>query len=70
MHSDRLVFTATNSIHPQTVGKFQAFIKQSTTSDLDELYRRQLEKNAEDESETGSGLGLLTMMNDYYPKLG
>src|SRR5919199_1400442 len=70
MHSDRLVFTATNSIHPQTVGKFQAFIKELTTADLDELYMRQLEKNAEDESESGSGLGLLTMMNDYQAKVG
>lgn len=70
MDSDRLVFTATNSIHPQTVWKFQAFLKELTTSDLDDLYMRQLEKNAEDESETGSGLGLLTMMNDYYAKLG
>jgi hypothetical protein len=70
MHSDKLVFTATNSIHPQTVRKFQAFIKELTTADLDELYVRQLEKNAEDDREGGSGLGLLTMMNDYQAKVG
>jgi hypothetical protein len=70
MHSDILVFTATNSIHPQVVRKFQAFIEELTTSDPDELYVRQLEKNAEDESEGGSGLGLLTMMNDYQAKVG
>jgi hypothetical protein len=33
------------------------------------LYIRQLEKNATDEYEE-SGLGLLTMMNDYLAKIG
>jgi hypothetical protein len=68
MHSDRLVFLVTNSLNPQAVGKFQAFIEELTTSDPGELYVIRLEKNAEEESE--SGLGLLTMMNDYQAKLG
>lgn len=68
MHHDRLVFQATNSVSSQAVGKFQAFIKELTTSDPDELYIRQLEENSESESE--SGLGFLTMMNDYQAKLG
>ena len=70
LHEERLVFLATNSINPQAVGKFQAFIQELVTCDPGELYIRQLEQNAEDETRTGSGLGLLTMMNDYLAKLG
>ncbi|HEY9636399.1 MAG TPA: DUF6272 family protein [Coleofasciculaceae cyanobacterium] len=69
MDSERLVFLSTNSIHPQSVGKFQAFIEELTASDPSELYIRHLEQNAADESH-GSQLGLLTMMNDYLAKLG
>ena len=70
LHEERLVFLATNSVNPQAVGKFQALIQELVTCDPGELYIRQLEKNAEDETRTGSGLGLLTMMNDYLAKLG
>lgn len=70
LHSDRLVFLVTNSVKPQAVSKFQAYIQELITSDLDELYIRQLEKNAEDETPSGSGLGLLIMMNNYLAKIG
>jgi hypothetical protein len=40
------------------------------TSDPNELYIHQLEKSAEDESNTISGLGILTMMNDYLAEIG
>jgi hypothetical protein len=67
MYSQRLVFIATNSINPQAVEKFQAFIKELMTSDPSELYLQHLERDAE--SDRLSGLGLLTMMNDYLAKL-
>lgn len=70
MDSDRLVFLSTNSIHPRAVGQFQAFIEELTTSDPNDLYIRNLEQNAADESDQGSQLGLLTMMTDYLAKLG
>ncbi|MEP0758251.1 DUF6272 family protein [Trichocoleus sp. DQ-A2] len=70
MHNDRLVFLGTNNINPSAIAKFQAFITELTTCDPSEFYLRQLEKNAEDESESESGLGFLTMMNDYQAKLG
>ncbi|HAJ64093.1 MAG TPA: ATP-binding protein [Cyanobacteria bacterium UBA8543] len=70
LHRDRIVFLSTNSVYPQSVESFQAFIKELTTSDPDDLYIRQLEKNAEDESGSPSRLGFLTMMNDYLAKLG
>ncbi len=70
LHEDRLVFLATNSINPQAVGNFQAYIQELVTCDPGELYIRQLEKNVEDETHTSSRLGLLTMMNDYQAKMG
>ncbi|HEY9727413.1 MAG TPA: DUF6272 family protein [Chroococcales cyanobacterium] len=68
MHSQRLVFIATNSIHPQAVETFQIFIKELLACDPSELYLQQLEQDSE--SDNVSGLGLLTMMNDYFAKLG
>ncbi len=68
LHQDKLVFLATNTVNPQVVEKFQVLIKELTTSDPSELYLQRLEKNTEAQNE--SGLGLLTMMNDYLAKLG
>lgn len=70
MHSDRLVFLATNSVNPQEVATFQDYIQELTTSDPDELYIRHLEEDVEDNRDRTSRLGLLTMMNDYQAKLG
>ncbi len=58
-------FYVTNSINPQTVGQFQHFIRELLTGDTDELYIRQLEKNADDETDSESRLGFLTILNDY-----
>ncbi len=73
MHSDKLVFIATNSVNYQGVDKFQAFVKELATSDIDELYIRHFEQSEEGDSlrkNQVSGLGLLTMINDYQAKLG
>lgn len=69
MHSDRLIFFVKNSLGAQAMAKFQSYIHELITSDRDELYIRQLEQNVQDES-SGSGLGLLTIMNDYMAKVG
>ena len=69
LHSDRLIFFVRNSLNPQTIAGFQAYIQELTTGDPDELYIRQLEKNMQNEN-GGSGLGLLTLMNDYMAKVG
>jgi hypothetical protein len=75
MHNDKLVFIATNSVKSQGIEKFQAFVQELATSDTDELYLRHLEQNGLDEGDFAqenavSGLGLLTMINDYQAKLG
>lgn len=63
------VIFATNSIRPDRLEPFQAFIQELLSGDPNDLYIQQVEKSAETGSET-SGLGLLTMINDYAAKLG
>ncbi|HBL14722.1 MAG TPA: ATP-binding protein [Cyanobacteria bacterium UBA11162] len=70
LHADKLVFLTTNAIPPQSLADFQTYIQELTTSEPEELYIRQLEKNAEDDTNTSSRLGFLTMMNDYLAKVG
>jgi hypothetical protein len=63
------VIFASNCAKSEAANKLQAFIKELLSSDPNDLYLEQIEKNAETESET-SGLGLLTMINDYSAKIG
>ena len=63
------VIFASNTVNSERANKFKEFIKEILASDPNELYLQQLEKNAESESDT-SGLGLLTMINDYSAKIG
>lgn len=59
-----------NSILPAQAENFKNFIKELLNSDPDELFIRKLEENAESENTSSSGLGFLTMINDYSAKLG
>jgi hypothetical protein len=70
LYTNKIIFLITNSVHAQAVDKFQSYIKELINSDPDELYIRQLERNAEGENNNGSGLGLLTLLNDYQAKIG
>ena len=63
------VIFASNTVNSEGANKFKQFIKEILASDPNELYLQQVEKNAESESDT-SGLGLLTMINDYSAKIG
>ena len=69
---DRLlaVIFATNSITDENEQRLKKFIDQVFDSDPESLYIDQLEKNAVNENEECSGLGLLTMINDYNALLG
>lgn len=53
-----------------TAEKFQALLAELTTRDPGELLIERIEANAADETSSGSGLGLLTLMNDYGARLG
>ena len=70
LYPERLVFTTTNSLSPDQVEPFQALIQQLLTEDPQELYFQKLEENAMDPDSTQSGVGLLTMINDYGAKVG
>jgi hypothetical protein len=54
-----------NDIAPDTIETLQQFIGTVLTADTNALYMEQLERNANAENESGSGLGFLTMINDY-----
>lgn len=66
----KVVIFVRNSLNYEQMSKLKEFIKDLTETDPDELYIRQIEKSAEDENEEASGLGLITMVNDYDGKLG
>lgn len=68
LKSDRLIFAVINSIARQSVELFQSYIHELMTSDPQELYISQIEQNID--SDTQSGLGYLTMINDYSARLG
>lgn len=65
-----IILLASNTVSLSALDTFKAFIEEFLSTNVDELYLRQLEKNAEDEDGYVSGLGLLTMKNDYHAKLG
>ncbi len=70
LEENGLIFSVANSIPPLSVEKFQAYIQKLLVCDPSEMYIERLEKNAADENCSGSGLGLLTMLNDYSAKMG
>ncbi|RCJ25496.1 hypothetical protein A6S26_16900 [Nostoc sp. ATCC 43529] len=69
LRTDCLIFQATNAINPQAVPSFQTLIQELISSDPSELFMQRLEKNTMDNWHS-SGLGLITIMNDYMGKLG
>ncbi len=70
LEENGLIFSVANSIPPLSVEKFQVYIQKLLVCDPSEMYIDRLEKNAADENCSGSGLGLLTMLNDYSAKMG
>ncbi len=69
LDKDNVRLYITNGIDPQSVAEFQEFIQKLLTEDPDELYMEQLMNNTEDETNGDSGLGFLTMLNDYEARL-
>ncbi|MGB6298279.1 MAG: DUF6272 family protein, partial [Rivularia sp. (in: cyanobacteria)] len=70
--SNEIRFFLENTIIPANAERLKEFINELDHSDPDELYIRQLERNAEVDLEdnTSSGLGFLSIINDYSAKLG
>ena len=65
-----IIIYAKNSIYSEKVKKYQAFINLLLTEDANELYVQQIETASAEEESKASGLGLLTLINDYSAKLG
>jgi hypothetical protein len=70
LDADQIRFFVSNSISAESAQSFITFIEELTNSDPNEMYFRQIENNAEDDSGDSSGLGLLSMINDYSAMLG
>ena len=68
LYQDEFRFYANNAIDPKSVDAFQRRIQTLLTGNVQQLYVDQVERNVAEER-TGSGLGLLTMINDYDAKL-
>ncbi|MBF2065357.1 MAG: ATP-binding protein [Calothrix sp. C42_A2020_038] len=68
--AEQVRFFATNSINKNSIEAFQEFIEKLIVSDPEELYFKQLEKSAGNSEINISGLGLLSIINDYSAMLG
>lgn len=68
--SDRIIFQITNSLKERDLEKFQQYIQNLLNSDTNQLYLDILEQNALEKDRDNSGLGFLTMVNDYDAKIG
>lgn len=62
--------TVRNETTPDVADRFQKLIEEIISRDPGELLIERIEANAADETSSGSGLGLLTLMNDYGARLG
>lgn len=70
LEGDRFEVRIGNSISLETARRFQALLAELTARDPGELLIARIEANAADPGADGSGLGLLTLMNDYGARLG
>ncbi|MBC7951005.1 MAG: ATP-binding protein [Rhodospirillaceae bacterium] len=67
LESGSVLFVETNATNADRGRSFQAFVTELAGADPAELYVTQLERGVET---GGSGLGLITMVNDYGAQLG
>lgn len=70
LSSNTLRFYVTNAVRGEEVEQFQEYIQLLLTENPNDLYIQRLEQNAEEDDSGSSGLGYLTMLNDYEAQLG
>lgn len=70
LQPDRVALHATNGVGAETGEAYLKHIQAILDGDAGELLMKRLEENALSESDSSSGLGLLTMLNDYGASLG
>jgi hypothetical protein len=69
LESAQVRFYVSNSVDPATLDGFRCFLQRLLTEDPNDLYVERLISNAENGTEGGSGLGFLTMINNYRANL-
>jgi hypothetical protein len=70
LEPDAITLYTSNGVEPARIEPFQKFIRRLLTEDIDAMYTEQLERNAEgDDRGSASGMGFLTMLNDYGVKI-
>jgi hypothetical protein len=69
LDQNKFRFYASNAIDPQALEPFQAWIQRLLVEDTAEMYLKQIQHDAADETGRTSRLGLLTMLNDYGAQL-
>lgn len=67
---DQVMIFAGNTITADQSSSFQAFIRELLTSNPEQMYLEQVERSIESPELDMSGLGFLTMLNDYDAQLG
>jgi hypothetical protein len=70
LFSDRILFIATNYIDIARAKILEAFIHEIADADPDQLYIDKLEHSAINGDDSESGLGILTIINDYQARIG
>ena len=65
LQKDKVVFYVSNCVDPAMSKAFQNQIQKLLTENPNELYMEKLVANEENEDTSGSGLGYLTMLNDW-----
>jgi len=70
MADDGFAIWLANVVTPETADRFRALLEEIVAGDPGDLLIARIEANASDEGDGGSGLGILTLMNDYGVRLG
>ncbi|ACK69960.1 conserved hypothetical protein [Gloeothece citriformis PCC 7424] len=65
-----VILLATNCSSIRVANQLELVIEKLINSEPEELYIQHLEMLAEDENYLGSGLGFLTIIHDYFAKIG
>lgn len=70
LFADKFIFVVSNPVASAHKPRFQSYIKTLLENDPYEMYMQKLEGHAESDDMSRSGLGYLTMINDYHAELG
>lgn len=65
LYDSELWIYVTNEMYSRNTAKFISFIQRIFTENTSDMYFEQLENNSRNETSGESGLGILTLINDY-----